>query len=176
MPMLNRLTRLFRADMHAVLDRIEEPELLLRQALREMEEALADSARKLALERTQRERLERRQQEISVSLAAITDELSMCMDADNEALARVLLRRRLEGERLLAHLLRQASRVDDAITQSAKTLQEQRTAFEQLRQQADVQLATDGVTEAAAPWSAESVAVSDADVELALLRERRRRA
>lgn len=36
MALINRATRLFRADLHAVLDRIEEPDILLRQAVREM--------------------------------------------------------------------------------------------------------------------------------------------
>ena len=34
MAIVTRLTRLFRADAHAVLDRLEEPEVLLRQAVR----------------------------------------------------------------------------------------------------------------------------------------------
>ena len=37
MALINRLSRLFKADFHAVLDQIEEPELLLKQAIREME-------------------------------------------------------------------------------------------------------------------------------------------
>ena len=36
MALVNRLSRLFQADFHAVLDRIEEPDLQLRQAVREM--------------------------------------------------------------------------------------------------------------------------------------------
>ena len=38
MALINRMSRLFTADVHAVLDRIEEPEALLKQAIREMEE------------------------------------------------------------------------------------------------------------------------------------------
>ena len=40
MALINRVTRLFKADIHAVLDQIEEPEQLLRQAVRDMEEEL----------------------------------------------------------------------------------------------------------------------------------------
>ena len=43
MALINRMSRLFTADVHAVLDRIEEPDVLLRQAIREMEEALERS-------------------------------------------------------------------------------------------------------------------------------------
>ena len=41
MALITRVSRLFQADLHAVLDRIEEPEVLLKQAVREMEEELA---------------------------------------------------------------------------------------------------------------------------------------
>ena len=41
MALITRISRLFQADLHAVLDRIEEPDLLLRQAVREMQDDLA---------------------------------------------------------------------------------------------------------------------------------------
>lgn len=176
MPMINRLTRLFRADMHAVLDGIEEPDLLLRQALREMEEALSDGTRKLELDRQQRDALARRSQEISTTLTKVDEELELCLSVDNEALARVLLRRRLEGERLLAHLQRQASRLEVDITHAQQSLEKQRAQFEQLRAQAQAQTPSTDAAGFAGPWSAEQFSVSDADVELALLRARRGRA
>ena len=49
MVLITRLARLFRADVHAVLDRIEEPLLLLQQAVREMEADLADNEKQLKL-------------------------------------------------------------------------------------------------------------------------------
>ena len=53
MALISRVSRLLRADLHAVLDHLEEPDVLLRQAVREMEEALAgDTAR---LQRLRRE-------------------------------------------------------------------------------------------------------------------------
>jgi phage shock protein A len=176
MPILTRLTRLFRADLHAMLDRIEEPELLLRQSLREMEDAVADGARQLATQRQQHAALARRQLEIAAGLAAIPAELALCLDAGNDALARVLLRRRLEGERLLGHLQRQTSALDASIQSRQDEIDNQREQFERLRQQAEVHAPAPSAADAGGAWSAEQYAVSDADVELALLRERRRTA
>ena len=51
MALITRVGRLFRADLHAVLDRVEEPEVLLRQAIREMEEELAEERQRLRLAR-----------------------------------------------------------------------------------------------------------------------------
>ncbi len=179
MAMITRLTRLFRADLHAVLDRIEEPELLLRQSLREMDEALNDDGRALEQDRRNREALVRRQQEISAGLANLVGEVDLVLDADNEALARILLRRRLQGERLLAQLVRQSASLETQISERQRALEQQRAQFEQLRQQAQAQAQTptagaDGL--AGSGWGGEPCSVTDADVELALLRERRRRA
>ena len=44
MALIRRVARLITADVHAVLDQIEEPEIVLKQAIREMEEELARQA------------------------------------------------------------------------------------------------------------------------------------
>ena len=40
MNVFTRITRIFRADIHGVMDRLEDRELLLKQYLREMDESL----------------------------------------------------------------------------------------------------------------------------------------
>ena len=47
MALITRVTRLFAADMNAVIDQIEEPEMMLKQSLREMQETLAVSEQRL---------------------------------------------------------------------------------------------------------------------------------
>ena len=47
MALITRISRLFKADFHAVLDQIEEPEVLLRQAVREMEDSIAHGDQEL---------------------------------------------------------------------------------------------------------------------------------
>ena len=49
MALVTRLSRLFQADVHAVLDRIEEPDLQLRQAVREMQLSLDQDRQRLKL-------------------------------------------------------------------------------------------------------------------------------
>jgi len=174
MALITRLTRLFRADAHALLDQLEEPEALLRQALREMDEALAQGQARLR-EREQRlEQLQRRRHDIETRLAGIGSELDLCLAAGNEALARLLLRRRLEGERLAEQLARQRERLAAEQADARARLADQQQRLEQLRQRAAVFDHADDSSEA--PWRAEDIIVSDADVELALLREKQRRA
>ncbi|HYN77535.1 MAG TPA: hypothetical protein VES73_07070, partial [Lamprocystis sp. (in: g-proteobacteria)] len=47
MALMTRLARLVRADLNAILDRLEAPELVLAQSVREMEQALDQERRTL---------------------------------------------------------------------------------------------------------------------------------
>ena len=99
MALITRVSRLFRADFNAVLDRIEEPDMLLKQAVREMEDELAHDEQRLKAslelehERARRGALDR-------TLAGFEQELDVCFASGEEELARGVLRRRLETQRL----------------------------------------------------------------------------
>ena len=101
MALITRLSRLMRADLHAVLDRVEEPEVLLRQALREMQEELARDQQRQRLLGRERDQLDARAAELEQALRRNDQELDVCFAADKEDLARTLIRRRLETERSL---------------------------------------------------------------------------
>ena len=68
MALITRLSRLMRADLHAVLDRVEEPEVLLRQALREMQEELARDQQRQRLLGRERDQLDARAAELEQAL------------------------------------------------------------------------------------------------------------
>ena len=86
MALITRVSRLFQADFHAVLDRIEEPEILLHQAVREMEEALArEEQRSKVLQHEQRQ-LINREANLKQSLHDIEEELDTCFEAGNDVI------------------------------------------------------------------------------------------
>jgi phage shock protein A len=171
MPLIDRVTRLFRADLHAVIDRIEEPEALLRQALREMEEELAAGSARLRTATLEREQLQRRTQETVQSLAGIGQELDLCFAAGNETLVRTLLRRRLEGERRVAALRSRGAACERLLAQEGERQAERQRALEELRQRAALCPAADGEARHGASGE-EDLVVTEADIDLALLRER----
>ena len=104
MTVINRLSRLFKADVHAMLDRIEEPPLLLQQALRDMAQALAVNERRLKLLTDEEAVLTQRHADSPAAAAEIQHELDLCLRAERDDLARGLLRQRLTGERTQAQL------------------------------------------------------------------------
>jgi phage shock protein A len=175
MALITRLTRLFRADAHAALDRLEEPEILLRQAVREMEEETARSTQVLKALELEQEHTRRHIGEIESSLAGIAGELDLCFAADNHNLVRILLRRRLEGERLAQHLGQRLARQSADILQRRGALDEQRQRLEGMRQKAAIFDVESTAEKPDAGRTIPDIAVSEDDIDLALLREHQRR-
>jgi phage shock protein A len=176
MAIISRLTRLLRADVHAVLDRIEEPDALLRQALREMEDEVAENARQLRAGDVEREQLQARRHAISTAQQELAAPLDLCFESDNDALARTLLRRRLEGERMLQRLDQRLADLQRLLAERGTQLDDQRRRLESLRARAElVGCASPRSEDRGAGGGFDEVAVSDADVEIAFLREQQRR-
>jgi len=173
MAIVNRITRLFTADVHAVLDRLEEPDALLRQAIREMENALAERAQQLKALELDREQLRRRSAEVERSLITIREQIDLSFNAGNETLVRTCLRRRLEAERL-QHLFEQRlALLHQQIEPAMPVLEQQRERLATLRQKAA--LFDIGGGPAADDRGCNAAAVSEADIDLALLREQQTR-
>src|SRR5262245_6048157 len=128
MTLIHRISQLFTADLHAVLDRLEEPEALLKQAIRDMEEVAAKTEQRVRLLEHGINDLERRRQSIEQSTVGIDGELDLCLAQGEDALARSLVRRKLEAERALRAI---AARHDD----DTRQLTEQRALLDEQRRE-----------------------------------------
>ena len=78
MALITRLSRLFQADFHAVLDRIEEPDIQLKQAVREMEFDLQQDEQALALLQHEAAQLLTTIDELLLKATAFDEELDIC--------------------------------------------------------------------------------------------------
>lgn len=104
MTLINRLGRLFSADCHGLLDSLEDPETMLKQAIREMREEIEKGEAKIdAMDRQQqrwvavRDSLNDREQELE-------KEIELCFAHANETLAKSLIRSELEARRRIQAL------------------------------------------------------------------------
>lgn len=178
MALINRVSRLFRADFNAVLDHIEEPELMLRQSIREMESDIADRERDLSGVRLELKQMQHRQQELGETIASGVEQLDLCFATGKDDLARSLLRRRLEAEKLRKLTGQQIHANEQFLSDARSSIDEDRTTLDGLRQKADLFGARGDrvapATGASHDWDAECL-VSDDDVEIALLREQQAR-
>jgi len=182
MALMTRLARLVRADLNAILDRLEAPELVLAQSVREMEQALDQERRTLAGMDRELERLARRDQALAEEETRTMDALAEGLTEGREALARPLIRRRLESGRRRTAIQRQRGERTAERNRLAQRLATHASRLDDLRARADRWLADTRTTgdERSPTWELDPVqsdtdtGISDAEVELELLRLRRR--
>ena len=173
MALINRMSRLFTADVHAVLDRIEEPDVLLKHAIREMDEEFAHSEQRVRQLEHERAALVDRHGKIQAALAELVSQLDVCFANGNDELARKVVRRNLETEKLGQHVAERSASITKELAERRALVDEQRERLDVLRQKAELL--------AAAPsgggdeWGRASFTVGEDEVEVALLRERQAR-
>ncbi len=178
MALINRISRLFKADFHAVLDQIEEPEQLLKQAIRDMEDDLANTEQRINLCAHDQDALSGRKHELESAFAEIDAQLDLCFESEKDDLAKSLIRKKLEAERLL-------KRLNAKHVANKKYLDEQRAMFdennatlESLRQKAElcaqrtpVQIDCGSEFDDIS-WMAREMTIGDDEVEIAYLHEK----
>ena len=175
MALITRISRLFQADLHAVLDRIEEPDQLLRQAVREMEDDLARDEQGMKFLNHELEQLISRDADIGHSLEEIEDELDVCFESGKDDLARALIKRKLEALRFQKFLSRKREVQERTLSGLRTRLQENRASLDSMRQKAEL-LAEETVADSFVDnWSSPDIVVRDEDVEVAFLREKQKR-
>lgn len=172
MALINRMARLFRADVNAVLDRIEEPETLLKQSIRDMEDDLAGDEQRCRLLAQEQGLILARRAELEQSLQQIENELDLCFEAGKEDLAKAQVKRRLEIQRHAKLLERQGGDLEARLAALKTRLEQNRARLDAMRQKAEL-LARQphSVNECGTP----ELAVREEEVELAWLREQRKR-
>lgn len=173
MALINRMTRLFTADLHAVLDRLEEPDVLLKQALREMEDDVALREQRIRFLEHERAESTQHADDLERDLVPLAQQLDVCFESAADDLARTLLKRKLELEQLIKRLRARAAAAAKALVAETAQLDENRQAFDALREKAELLLDEDKTAPGRPRFH--QPGVTDADVEVALLQEKLRR-
>ena len=178
MTLITRITRLFKADLHGILDDLEEPEEVVKQAIRDMEEDIARQELLLDDLHAVLRRLATEAQEIAQGLQGIERQIDLCFTAGNEPLAKNLIRKRLERAQRARGVARaqEETRVKrDQLTQKIAEHKQQLAAVVQ-----QLKLWTEN--RPGRPWMAScsplhqgGSGITDDEVELAFLEEKQRR-
>ena len=178
MTLLQRMTRLLKADLHGLLDGLEEPEEVVKQTIRDMEEALAQKAQTLTALHATLQRLTAEETALARTAQEIETHIDSCFQAGNATLARSFIRMRLETAR-------QARQVAGAVAETRRrceslqqTIAQQREQLAAVVQQLHAYTATRQRQADVATWymPGEAAVISEDEVEVAFLQEQRRRA
>jgi len=179
MALVDRIARLFRADLNAVLDQMEEPEQLLKQAIRDMEDELAAAEQRIAMCGQDQAALAVRASELADTIAGFERQLDLCFAAGKEELARNLIRKKLEAGRLLKRLHSKCAANEQFLAEQRMKLREHTGVLDALRQKAELfahRPAAHPTSDSdGAAWMTRELDVGDDEVEIAYLREKHAR-
>ncbi|MEM9300803.1 MAG: PspA/IM30 family protein [Pseudomonadota bacterium] len=165
MPLLKRFSRLVGADLHAMLDQIEDPDTMARQGLRDMQAEVDRLDGEIARLVSRRDDLERTASQARADVAAADDRLDLCLHEGREDLARGLVRRKLQAAERAAGAEASIERCDADLGE----LQ----ALQARRQEtlADLRMRLDDLRAAPPPTHSAPAGPSPEEVEVALLAE-----
>jgi hypothetical protein len=116
------------------------------------------------------------------ALGDLGEEMDVCFEEEQVDLARDLIKRKLQAQRLSKRVEVRLDATQKEILEGQKVLTENRAALESMRQKAELfneRLPSKGDNHSLIDdmaWSPQELAVSDNDVEVAFLREKKRRA
>lgn len=170
MTWLRRLATLLRADAHGALDALQDRQLLLRQHLREAEQALATKqARRDALDAEARD-LERTADRISPRLLTLDRDVTLALERGREDLARFAVQKLLPLRRQVDGIEARQRDLGQEQAELAEILEDQGTQLDALRVR--VRAALEEAHDTAGDFADGPGWVRDEDVELELLRRR----
>ena len=174
MGIMTRMLRLCKADVHGVMDQLEDKGLLLKQYLREMETSLGYKEQQV---NTLTQRIGRLTGQITrhtQEADKLERDLVLALEKEKDDIARMLIRKRRALETASTHLTEQIETSTQEKTQLAETLAHQRLQYETLKAKADSyrSRSADRLFETASRHSAGavySIDPSDEEIELELL-------
>ena len=160
--------------MNAVLDQIEEPELLLKQAIREMEETLSNNERQIKLLDLEQQQRVSKETEIKQSLAEIERQLKLCFESNKDELARSFIKRKLETNQYLNSFTKKILHSSQTTNQLKAQLTEHQSQLNSMRQKADIFKTDNTINNTDIHWNIHSPSVQDEDVDVAFLYEKQK--
>jgi len=173
MALITRISRLFHTDMNAVLDQIEEPALLLKQAIRDMQETLDHDERQIKLNKHTLKQLSNKETELTQSIDEVEEQLTVCFKSNKDDLARSLIKRKLEIKQNIKTISGKYSVLKETLEQCKSRFEEQQSQLESMRQKAEIFTQEDS-SFAATSWDNSASTIQDTDVEIAFLQEKQK--
>ncbi len=133
MAIMNRLIRLCKADLHGVMDQMEDRRLLLNQYLREMASALDRKENALRQMNRERERLQASSEAVEEETARLEKDITAAIRKDRDDIARFLIKKQRPLMDRQAELKRRSRELENDRTALRQMITEQKAQYEALR-------------------------------------------
>lgn len=174
MGIMTRILRVCKADVHGVMDQLEDKGLLLKQYLREMETNLGHKEQQVSSLTQRIGRLTGQITRQVKEMDKLERDLTLALEKEKDDIARMLIRRRRALETASSHLKEQVEAMTQEKIELSETLAHQRLQYDTLKAKAGsfCHQATDRLFETPSHHREgifASVDSSDEEIELELL-------
>ena len=136
MGIASRIVNIFKADIHGVMDQVEDQGLLLKQYLRDMEGILNFKEVKLQKMMASRNQAQRDHDRYEQQCKTLEHDLTVAVQKDKDDIARMLIKKIKPLENLRAELDRHIKPLDEEIGAFKDCLDQQRLRYERLKHRA----------------------------------------
>jgi len=136
MGIMTRMLRLCKADVHGVMDQLEDKALLLKQYLREMESSLAQKERQLTALSQYHTSMSRQIARHKEEMDKLEEDLTLAVQKEKDDIARMLIRRRRTLESACRHLQGRIETLTQEESALAATVADQRLQYDTLKTKA----------------------------------------
>jgi len=177
MALLTRIIRLCKADIHGVMDQIEDQGLLLKQHLRDMEESLVQKETQLKKMGIKRDHARQEFQKGKKETDNLESDLEVAIKKDRDDIARMLIKKLKPLTRIQTERSNHIDLLNHEMGQFKENLEQQRLQYEQLKQKATAYFHRTETQRWDAPWPAAPSGfsvqeLSEEEVELELLQRK----
>ncbi len=133
MGITTRLIRIFKADIHGVMDQFEDKGLLLKQYLRDMQDALSEKETCLKQVTVARTQAQRDDENYGLEIEKLEHDLTIAFRKDRDDIARLLIKRIIPLKKLRKRVRQQFDNLDREITAMKDGIDQQRIQYEDLK-------------------------------------------
>lgn len=133
MAIFSRMFRLCKADLHGVMDQLEDKELLLKQYVREMEESLSYKTTRQAQLDDGCQKTQRDLQRLRVESDKVEADLDLAVRKDKDEIAKMLIRKRWTLQATSEQIQRQLQVLEEEKVRMVEMLATQRLQYDQLK-------------------------------------------
>ena len=177
MAILARIIRLFKADIHGVMDQIEDQGLLLKQHLRDMEESLVQKETQLKKMGTARDQAQQAFEKGKKETDSLESDLEVAIKKERDDIARMLIKRLKPLSQIQTERRNHIDLLNHEMGQFKDNLEQQRLQYEQLKQKATAYFHRAEKQSWQEPWSTGLSGfgvheLSEEEVELELLQRK----
>ena len=136
MGIMTRILRLWKADVHGVMDQMEDKDLLVKQYLREMENNLQKKESRLHQLADSTRQVDKNLSGRRLEIDKIEKDLALALRKENDEIARALIRKQRIQEKHCERLQQQSEALSEEQKHLSQLLDKQRLQYETLKAKA----------------------------------------